>query len=77
MTDMDLQQRIAKLEEENRLLRRTIKIQEEQMKRGGFDQENRRLRAKLAEWEGSSALMNGGYYHGTRFIRPYVDEDQP
>lgn len=66
---------VAALEKENALLRRTIAIQQEQMRRGGHDKENRRLRAKIAEWEGSMPLMNGGYYHGARFIRPFVDNE--
>lgn len=72
-TNDELQAEIARLEEENKLLRRTIDIQIRQMKHGSTDDEVRRLRARLAEWEGSMPLMNGGYYHGARFIRPYQD----
>lgn len=72
MTD---QERIAALEAENALLRRTIEVQIRQMNSMGGTNETRRLRAKLAEWEGSSRLMNGGYYQGGRFIKPYVDDE--
>lgn len=72
-TNDELQAEVKRLEEENKLLRRTLSIQQEQMKRGGMSDEHHRLRAKLAEWEGSMPLMNGGYYHGSRFIRPFED----
>lgn len=70
MTDQDA---MAALEAENALLRRTIELQKRQMKSMGGTNETRRLRAKLAEWEGNTHLMNGGYYHGGRFIKPYTD----
>ena len=76
MTDRTIAQleaEITRLEQDNTLLRKTISIQQEQMKHGGISDETRRLRAKLAEWEGSMPLMNGGYYHGSRFIRPFED----
>jgi hypothetical protein len=66
---------IVALEAENALLRRTIEVQKRQMQSMGGTNETRRLRAKLAEWEGSTRLMNGGYYHGGRFIKPYVDDE--
>lgn len=72
-TNDELQAEVNRLEAENKLLRRTLTIQQEQMKHGGMSDEHRRLRAKLAEWEGSMPLMNGGYYHGSRFIKPYDD----
>lgn len=72
MTD---QERIAELEAENALLRRTIEGHKRQMQSMGQTDETRRLRAKLAEWEGNTWLVNGGYYHGDRFIRPYVDDE--
>jgi hypothetical protein len=68
------QERIATLEAGNALLRRTIEVQKRQMRAMGSTDETRRLRAKLAEWEGNTRLMNGGYYHGGRFIKPYVDD---
>ena len=73
MSEDEMKDRITELEEENRLLRRTIEIQQRQMKAGVWDEEVKRLRAKIAEWEGSTALINNGYYHGARFIRPYED----
>lgn len=73
MTEDQLKARIKVLENENALLRTTVEIQKRQMQIGGFDREVKRLRAKIAEWEGSTTLMNGGYYHGARFIRPYDD----
>lgn len=67
---------IEKLREENRLLRKTLKIQKEQMRGGNMMGELRRLRAKIAEWEGSMMLFNGGYHHGDRFIRPFLDREE-
>lgn len=72
-TNEELQAEVTRLEEENKLLRRTISIQKQQMKHGSMDNELIRLRKKLAEWEDSMPVINGGYYHGARFIRPYVD----
>ena len=69
----NLETRIAELEAENTLLRKTIELQKRQMKEGGFGDEARRLRAKIAEWEGSSRYSNGGYYHGAKFIRQFID----
>ena len=68
--------RVAELEAANAALRRTITIHERQLQHISRDDEVRRLRAKLAEWEGSSQLMNGRYYHGSRVIRPYVDREE-
>ena len=65
--------RIAELEAENALLRKTIELQKRQMIHGSADEEVRRLRAKIAEWEGSSDYMNGGFYHGNKFIRQFID----
>lgn len=72
MTD---QETIAALEAQNALLRRTIEGHKRQLQSMGSTDETRRLRAKLAEWEGSTRLMNGGYYHGGKFIKPYVDDE--
>ena len=68
-----LQAAIDRLEQENWLLRKTIEIQKRQIMAGGWGEEISRLRAKIAEWEGSSRFLNGGYYHGNRFITPYRD----
>jgi len=70
MTDAE---RIAELEAENALLRKTIEFQERQQRAGIGSDEIRRLRAKLAEWEGSTRYINGGYYHGNKFIKPFLD----
>jgi hypothetical protein len=73
MTDR-AQARIVELEREVFLLKRVIEMKDRQIKSGGWEDEVRRLRAKIAEWEGSSRYINGGYHHGSRFIMPYVDE---
>lgn len=73
MTDR-AQVRIAELEREVFLLKRVIEMKDRQIKSGGWEDEVRRLREKIAEWESSSRYINGGYYHGNRFIMPYVDE---
>lgn len=73
MTQNEIIQEMERLQQEVRVLRRTISIQQEQLKRGGMTNQIRRLRARLAEWEDSSQLMNGGYYHGSRFILPFRD----
>jgi hypothetical protein len=68
-----IQQKVERLEAENVSLRRVIEIQKKQMKGFNTNEETRRLREKIAEWEGTSTCINGGYYHGSRFIRPYQD----
>lgn len=73
MTQNELIEEVERLQQANRVLRRTISIQNEQLRRGGMSNQIRRLRAKLAEWEDSSQLMNGGYYHGSKFILPFRD----
>ncbi|WP_188064124.1 hypothetical protein [Sphingobium sp. KCTC 72723] len=70
MTD---QEHITALTDENILLRKTIEIQKRQMQEMYRGDEVNRLRAKLAEWEDSMPRINGGYYHGKRFIVPYRD----
>ncbi len=70
----EMEAEIARLNDENNLLRRTIELHKRQVLSGGMNEENRRLRAKIAEWEGWMRPINGGYYHGARFIRPYQDE---
>lgn len=74
MKNETIEEKAARLEAENKSLRRVIEIQKTQMKGFNTAEETRRLRAKIAEWEGSSAYMNGGYHHGSRFIRPYQDD---
>lgn len=64
---------VEELEKENSLLRKVIEMQQKQMQNMAVSDEVRRLRAKIAEWEGSTRLVNGGYYHGDRFIHPYMD----
>lgn len=66
---------IEALKAENDLLRKTIEVQKRQVQAGAFPEEMRRLRAKIAEWEGSTRYINNGYYHGGRFISPYMDDD--
>lgn len=73
MTEDQLRAEVERLARENDLLRRTIEMQKRQMQVGGWADEVKRLRAKIAEWEGNTRLLNGGYYHGSRFIRPYLD----
>jgi len=73
MKNETIEEKAARLEAENTSLRRVIEIQKKQMKGFNTHEETRRLRAKIAEWEGASDRINGGYYHGSRFIQPYQD----
>lgn len=62
-----------KLEQENRLLRKTVSVLEEQKKR--LSGEVRDRTNDLRSWEGSTRRFNDRLYHGRHVVRPRYDQD--
>lgn len=61
-----------RLEQENRALRKTVSILEEQKRRMAED--ITRLSGDLRSWEGSSRRFENRIFHGRHTVRPRYDD---
>lgn len=70
----DLLGEIQRLQQENRLLRRTIRVLEEQRDRLSGTVRDRVN--DLRSWEGSSRRFGPHLYHGRHVVKARYDEDE-